>query len=228
MPRPKKLTPDNLALPEAIRQMAWKQMAETGAAGLSLRAIARALGVTAPAIYNYYPRRDDLVTALIVEAYTGLADSQHRALAGQPLADPLACLLALGRDYRAWAVGHPQHYQLIFGTPIPGYVAPADITQPAAAQALTPLITALQAAHTAGRLRVERLAPAEPSLRAGLAAWRQAADGAEPEALYLALSIWSRVHGLVMLEIGAQLPGFFSEPGAVFERELQTLAAQYL
>ena len=68
-------------LPEAIKETAWQQIAEKGAAALSLRAIARqTLGITAPAIYNYFPRRDDLVTALIVDAFTSLGESQKEAI----------------------------------------------------------------------------------------------------------------------------------------------------
>ena len=67
-------------LQDAIKETTWKQIAEDGAAALSLRAIARELKITAPAIYNYFPRRDDLVTALIVDAFTSLADSQKQSI----------------------------------------------------------------------------------------------------------------------------------------------------
>jgi AcrR family transcriptional regulator len=221
-PRPRKEEQQNLS--EAIKETAWRQIAEAGAASLSLRAIARELGITAPAIYNYYPDRDALVTALIVDAYNSLADAQEAVDAGE-LGGQLS---ALGLAYRQWAVTYPQRYLLIFGTPIPNYHAPDDVTLPAATRALTPLIGALQALLVAGRLRVERLAAPTPGLESGLLAWSQTAGGVDPDALYLALAIWSRVHGLVMLEIGNHIPPFLDEPGAVFAREIQHIVGQYL
>lgn len=221
-PRPRKEEQQNLQA--AIKDTAWRQIAESGAAALSLRAIARELNITAPAIYNYYPDRDALVTALIVDAYNSLADSQEAVAAG----DLSGQLTALGLAYRQWAVTYPQHYQLIFGTPIPNYHAPEDVTRPVAQRALEPLIGAVQALWSAGRLRVERLAAPTPGLESGLAGWSQAAGGVHPESLYLALVIWSRVHGLVMLEINNHIPPFFENPAEIFEREINSILVQYL
>ena len=144
-------------LQEAIKNTAWKQIAECGAPELSLRAIARELNITAPAIYNYFPRRDDLVTALILEAFTSLAESQKKSIELIPAAKPEARLATLGLAYRDWALQYQQRYQLIFGTPIPGYVGPEDITTPAAAWALVPLIETLQALYDVGKLQVKKL-----------------------------------------------------------------------
>jgi AcrR family transcriptional regulator len=82
--------------------------------------------MTALAIYNYYPSRDDLVTALIIDAYQDFGNAQLAAVEEVPENDPAGCPAAAGRAYRAWATAHPERYQLIFGTPIPGYVAPMD------------------------------------------------------------------------------------------------------
>jgi len=224
-PRPRKEEQQNL--PEEIKETAWQQIAESGAASLSLRAIARALNITAPAIYNYYLDRDALVTALIVDAYNSLAEAQE-AGRGTSLAKNLPeQLSALGLAYRQWAIAHPQRYQLIFGTPIPNYHAPDDVTLPAAQRSLMPLIETLQALWIAGQLRVERLAPCGPGLESGLKAWSQGAGGIHPEVLYLALVIWSRVHGLVMLEIGNHIPPMLN-PAEIFEREINFLLVQYL
>ncbi len=144
-------------LQEAVKETAWKQIADTGAATLSLRSIARELGITAPAIYNYFSDRDALVTALIVDAYTSLGESQQSAIDALPVADKGARLAALGLAYREWAITYPQRYLLIFGTPIPNYVAPVDVTMPAAACAIIPLINTLQALQSSGQLRTERL-----------------------------------------------------------------------
>src|SRR6266508_3788019 len=111
-------------LQEAIKETAWKQIAEFGAPALSLRAIARDLKITAPAIYNYFPDRDALVTALIIDAFSSFGDSQLEARDSVPAEDPDGQFQAIGIAYRDWAHTYPQRYQLIFGTPIPGYEAP--------------------------------------------------------------------------------------------------------
>lgn len=224
-PRPKR-TDQHPNLPEAIKETAWKQVAEHDVPSLSLRAIARELGITAPAIYNYFARRDDLVTALIVDAFNSLGKSQKDSIQDVPDHELAARLTRLGFAYREWAITHPQRYLLIFGTPIPGYEAPADITVPAAAWSLVPLIETLQAISTAGRLRVERSAPPTPELRSMLEAWSRFTGGTEPEVLYLALVVWSRVHGMVMLELGQQMPVFISDPGEVYRREILSLVGE--
>lgn len=224
-PHKKKQIPN---LQEAIKDTAWKQIAEFGAAALSLRAIARELKITAPAIYNYFPSRDHLVTALIADAYTSLGDSQKATLENVSKKDGATRFSALGIAYRDWAIMYPQRYQLIFGTPIPDYDAPEDITTPAAAWALVPLIETIQGLYSEGNLRVERLARLSPKLKSMLQTWKQfTGNAAEAEVLYIAYVVWSRVHGLVMLELGGQMPSFFTDPGELFRRELATMITQY-
>ena len=216
-------------LQETIKDTAWKQITEFGAPALSLRAIARELKITAPAIYNYFPSRDHLVTALIVDAYTSLGDSQKSILENISKKDAAFRFSALGIAYRDWAVTYPQRYQLIFGTPIPNYDAPADTTTPAAAWALLPLIETIQSLYNESNLRVERLAKPSAKLKSMLEAWKQFTGGAiETEVLYVAYVVWSRVHGLVTLELGGQLPSFFTDPGEIFRREIATMANQYI
>ena len=121
----------------------------------------------------------------------------------------------------------PQRYQLIFGTPIPGYVAPEEITLPAAAAGFVPLTETLQAALTAGRLRLDILPPLTPALTSMLNEWQQFEGRADREVLYLALIFWSRIHGLMMFEINGQYPSFIFDPGVVFEREMHMIGFQY-
>lgn len=214
-------------LQDAIKETAWRQIAETGAAALSLRSIARELGITAPAIYNYFADRDTLVTALIVDAYTSLGESQIEAIAVLPEADSKARFKALGLAYREWAITYPQRYQLIFGTPIPNYVAPDDITFPAAANAIVPLATTIQALYSSGQLHTEQLAPMTPALKSMLEAWQET-EPADLEVLHLTIVVWSRVHGLVMLEIGKHTPPVIADMGELFRREIETMLLQYL
>jgi AcrR family transcriptional regulator len=226
-PRPKQ-NEQHPNLEAAIKETAWKQITEFGASALSLRAIARELNITAPAIYNYFQRRDDLVTALIVDAFTSLGESQKNSLTNLPEDDLAARLTTLGLAYRDWAVVYPQRYQLIFGTPIPGYKAPADITVPAAAWSLVSLIETVQAIYISGRLRMDRFAEMTPELVSMLEAWSQFAGGTDAKVLYTALVIWSRVHGLVALEIGNQMPSFITDPGEIYRREISAMTDEFL
>jgi AcrR family transcriptional regulator len=227
MARPKQSEqkPD-LAL--TIQEAAWAHIAKWSAAALSLRAIARQLGITAPAIYNYYPTRAELVTALIVSAYTSLGDSQRAVLNEIPPANLPDRFKGLGMAYRQWAITYPQRYQLIFGTPIAGYSAPEDRTVPAASWALQPLIQVLQDLFDARMLVIQHLPPQTPALEAMLKTWGSIAGGFQPEVLYLALIIWSRVHGLVSLEIGGQMPSVINDPGEIFQREILYYQKTYI
>jgi AcrR family transcriptional regulator len=230
-PRPRLITPQG-NLPQAILETAWKQIAESGAPALSLRAIARELKITAPAIYNYYANRDALVTALIVDAFSSLGESQKNILDTIPANQLETRFTELGLAYRDWGLKQEQRYQLIFGTPIPSYHAPEEITVPAAAWALVPLMTTLQALYQAGQLHTERLPRLTPELKGMLEAWQsfvnQTGTEASGEALYLAYVVWSRVHGLVTLEICHQQPSFITDPGEVFRREIESMKQQYL
>lgn len=226
MVRPKRS--EKLDLPAAIKTAAWQQIAAEGAPALSLRAIARSLGITAPAIYNYYPSRDDLVTALIVDAYLSFGDAQHAAAAALPADDLDGRLRALGQAYREWAVTYPERYQLIFGTPLPGYLAPLDETQPAAARSLMALIDVVASALASGQLRLEAIPALDDALAEELAQWQAVHPVGDSRVLYLALVIWSRVHGMVGLEIGCQYPSFLQSPGAFYSRELDQIVQLYL
>lgn len=119
----------------AIRAAARRQIAEVGGGALSMRAIAREAGLVSSAVYRYFPTREALLTAMIVESYGNLASAL-------PATEGLAGAEAwrtLGRGLRAWARSVPHEFQLIYGTPIPGYVAPPE-TVPAAAAVAEPFL----------------------------------------------------------------------------------------
>ncbi|MBK8990055.1 MAG: TetR/AcrR family transcriptional regulator [Chloroflexi bacterium] len=228
MARPKK-NEQQTDLRERIMTAAWAQIANDGAPALSLRAIARDLHITAPAIYNYFPDRDALVTALIVAAFDSFADAQETAVADLPSANHKARLLALGQAYRTWAITYPERYQLIFGTPIAGYHAPLEITGPAAARSLTVIVDVLAAADAAGELQVLQIVPMPPEVDAMLCQWQSGrAANVSSTALYLALMMWAQVHGLVSLEIGGQFPSFVVDSGALYQHELARLTQQLI
>jgi AcrR family transcriptional regulator len=226
MVRPKREAQSNLG--ERIKDVAYQQIAANGAAALSLRAIARELNVTAPAIYNYYARRDDLVTALIVDSYNSIADALQKARAAAPGEDYAAQLRGALLAYRAWASDHPERYNLIFGTPIPNYHAPKETTLPAATRSMDTIIDILENAEAAEALNFSPLAasPSDP-LREALLSWQgERGYCASIQILYLTISGWGRIHGLVMLEITHHLAPFFYDVDALYQAEVDLLLQQ--
>jgi AcrR family transcriptional regulator len=111
-------------------------MAEKGAPGLSLREVAREMGVVSSALYRYFPTRDDLLTALIVDAYNDLGAFAERAAHRAPRSDPRRQFHAAASAIRKWAMTNPNEYALLYGSPVPGYEAPEFTVEPAARVAL--------------------------------------------------------------------------------------------
>jgi AcrR family transcriptional regulator len=227
MPRPRH-NEQSVDLQEAIKETAWKQIGQSGAPTLSLRAIARELGITAPAIYNYFQRRDDLVTALIIDAYTSFGDWQITAREAAAQGDLPARMTAIGQAYRNWALAYPQRYQLIFGTPIPGYAAPMDIVFPSSARSLGVLVSVVEAVRAAGRLNADDFPQVMPGYEATFAVWKSYGGEAEVLSLSVAVLIWSRVHGLVSLEIANNTPPFGVNGDALYLYELALINKQFI
>ena len=187
-----------------------------------------ALKITAPAIYNYFPSRDELVTALIIDAFSSFGDSQLAARDALPSEDSLGRLLAIGIAYRQWALAYPQRYQLIFGTPIPGYEAPLMEVLPSAARSLSALVSVVEAFRTAGRLRVDGFPQVMPGHEAEFAVWKNYGGEADMLSLAVAMIIWSRVHGLVSLEIAGSMPPFGAQGDALYRYELNAIREQFI
>ncbi|MCP4198524.1 MAG: TetR/AcrR family transcriptional regulator [Proteobacteria bacterium] len=206
-----------------IKQIARRHMAEKGTAALSFRAIAREMGMTSPALYRYFAGRDDLVTDLIVDAYHTLATALQVARDDQLEGDHAARVLQTAHAYRNWALAHPADYQLIFGTPIPGYHAPAETTGAAAAQSMMVFIDILDCASGAGELHEEEAAP---ELMAQLQPWiDKLGYVGSPAVVHFALAGWARIHGLVSLELFGHLCADPEEGDAeaLFEAEIRAM-----
>jgi AcrR family transcriptional regulator len=213
---------------DAIKETAWKQIAEHGAPALSLRAIARDLKITAPAIYNYFPDRDALVTALIIDAYTSFGDWQIEARDSVSSQDPRRKLEAIGLAYRNWAHTYPQRYQLIFGTPIPSYKAPAEKVFPSSARSISALFSVVEELRDAGKLITDAVPAVSEKYRAYYEQWRIYSGDVYPVSLFVAMNIWARVHGIVSLEIQGNLPPFGENGDALYLFELNAQAHQFI
>ena len=196
-------------LTREIRQEARRQLAEAGANGLSLRAVARELGMVSSALYRYYPSRDDLLTALIIDAYNAIGAAAEAAIAeagagaardgaardGAPARETWA---AACRAIRAWAVANPHEYALIYGSPVPGYRAPEATIGPASR---VPLAFAAILEDAVASASV----PADMLVRATIA--------------------WTQLFGMISFELFGQFVGSFEPADAFFDHAVAQLAA---
>ena len=215
-------------LQEVIKETAWKQIAEFGAPALSLRAIARELKITAPAIYNYFPDRDALVTALIIDAFTSFGDSQLEARDSVPEKDLVGRFRAIGIAYRNWAHAHPQRYQLIFGTPIPGYEAPTEKVFPSSARSILALFSVVECLRAAGKLTPFTFPTVKKEYQIHFDVWKSQVGEVHPLSLFVAMVIWARVHGIVSLEIQGNLPRFGRSGEELYLFELDSIRKQLI
>ena len=190
----------------AIREIldaAQEQIALHGPSGLALRSVARSLGMTVQALYHYFPSRDELITALIIEAYRDLADAVRTALdTASPDADPPTFITA-AEGFRRWAVDNPARFQLIYGTPLLHYEAPADGPTTAAASRIAAVfIHELFGEFTDEQLARTEVPPLSHPLRTRFEQLPPEAIGVlPPPAAALFISIWGHLHGLVVLEV---------------------------
>ena len=215
-------------LQQAIKDAAWKHIAKEGAPALSLRAIARDLKITAPAIYNYFPDRDALVTALIIDAYTSFGDSQLAARDAVPPEDLIERMNAIGMAYRQWAHKYPQRYQLIFGTPLPGYEAPVKEVMPSGARSLSVLVSVMEKLRLARKLNIKSFPKVQTEFKEGFEMWKKYGGEADLLSISVAMLIWARVHGIVSLEIAGNLPPFGASGDDLYLYEMNSLTQQFI
>ncbi|GAA1960776.1 TetR/AcrR family transcriptional regulator [Kitasatospora viridis] len=199
---------------EEVKQHAWQQIATAGASALSLNAIAKQMGLSGPALYRYFANRDELITELVIDAYRSLAEAfRIRAEAG---ADLTGLALAL----REWALADPHRYFLVYGTPVPGYHAPADtvgITQGIMARILDACV-----ADRPTDAPSASPSPLDAQLTEQLAQHRDWAGDhpAPPAALRRALAFWTRLHGVLSLELAGHFTGMGFAPAELYAAEV--------
>jgi AcrR family transcriptional regulator len=188
---------------QQILTIAREQMTLHGTAGLSLRAIARELDVTAPAIYRYFDRLDDLITALIADAFHALADALEAARDNCPSANPAERLMVVLLAYRQWALEHPIDFQLIYGNPIPGYVGPREITVPAVVRSFVVIVGLIHEV-----MQAQHITPPPPYHAVPDALFAHMRTLIEDQnypvselEVYLGIVGWTQMHGIIMLEL---------------------------
>jgi len=210
---------------EDIKTAALEQIASVGAQGLSMRGIARAIGMSPAGLYRYYGGLDELITDLITDAYNDLADAVF--FGAKDLASPRDQLRAGMVAYRRWSLDNRNRFLLIFGTPIPGYAAPEDGPSTAANQRIGEVFFALgAAAWSRGELEVadpkREIEPSEEQFAADLV------SGFPSGAVGAFLSAWAHFHGIVTLEILHQLDWIYEDKDAFYLGEVDDILGRML
>ncbi|WP_328396941.1 TetR/AcrR family transcriptional regulator [Nocardia sp. NBC_00416] len=207
-----------------IEAIALRQLADDGPGAISLRGIAREMGMTARAIYSYFPTRDDLITALISGIGGSLAEALQTAVDAVPGNDPGGRLVAWGGALREWALAHPESFRLFYGQPIPGYhppeEGPVDRTARRVCRELTRLVAAAQRDDRPPGNTENSWSDLQPDYVAKI---REDLPDVSPAAAALALRVWGRMHGLVALEIDGHIHPVARNPAALHHAEMLDL-----
>jgi AcrR family transcriptional regulator len=202
---------------DEIKELALRQLAEAGPQGISLNGIAHEIGVSGPALYRYFASRDELLTELIIEAYDDVATALKGAAEAASDRREGDRFLAVARAYRAWAIAAPHRYRLLFGPPLPGYNAHTDRLVTASRSSMGILLLVqpqrpLKGMEQSGR-RLMRQIEAN-----SVGGWE-----VDPALFLRAMITWSRLHGLISLEIGGNFASMGLDPEQVYEIELAGL-----
>jgi len=209
---------------EEIKSVARRHLATDGA-NLSLRAVARDMGMVSSALYRYFASRDALLTALIVDAYNALGETAETADADVTnRADLRGRWFAIGRAVRRWALANPAEYALIFGSPVPGYAAPQD-TFAAAIRTPATLVQLLADGIASGALPVHDAGELPADVHADMARVRDQYFPFVPEALLARGTIgWIHLFGAVSFELFGQLDNVIEAREAYFDHQLRLMA----
>jgi AcrR family transcriptional regulator len=208
-----------------IKDTARNQLAGAGPAGISMRAIARHLAITATAVHYYFPSRQALLDALIIDGFTSLAEALRATCEGAGPRPPGEQWLAVCQAHRTWALGHQAEYLLLYG-----HDGACAVKQrnPQVEQAFSSVVNVLfsimRAAVAADEIDTERIEAATPaSLRGQLATWGDENDGGGdlPDgALAACMITYAQLHGAITLELLGHVPSALADHGALFDLEM--------
>jgi AcrR family transcriptional regulator len=207
------------AMTAEIGRLGREHLSTHGAAQLSLRAIAREMGIASSAVYRYVPSRDDLLTLLLVEAYNDLAASVEKALGGG--ADPRADIGRGALAMRSWAVVDPARWALLYGSPVPGYAAPAGQTVGPGTRAVRAFLQTLDAAQRGGLLRADLPTPDDPLVPELVAVAADFDLELSDAAVLAATALWATIIGAISLEVFGQYGSdSFGRPEVLFTGQI--------
>lgn len=209
-----------------ITDTARRHLVEHGAAGLSLRAVARELGMASSAVYRYFPSRDALLTRLIIDAYDALGAAVEAAEAAVDRGALLDRFRAIAHAVRDWARANPHEYALIYGSPVPGYAAPTDTIDPATR--VTTVLLQLLADTEAAGLGAPSPVAIEPGLAEQLAAITDAL-GVETDRtrMLVGVGVWVQLYGMVTFELFGQFNNIFDDADALFAAQVDQMASRF-
>ena len=210
-----------------IKQLAWRQMADVGAAALSLRAIATDMGMTSSALYRYFESRDDLLNELAVDGFASLADALEAAEVEVDDNPEMNRWLHLSTAHRRWALEHPTEYALIYGTPVPGLVSGSDERHVQMKRGVNVLFRCMMKALASGEFDARAMeGTVTPALRKRLQQWRaELGVDLPPEALAGCLFAWTQLHGAVSLELSGHLAPEFEPADDLFDQQMRQVSA---
>lgn len=211
-------------LTKEIKDTAREQLREVGASSLSMRAVAQELGMASSAIYRYFSSREELITALILDAYNSIGEACEQADATLERLDSRSRWTAVTKAIREWAIANPHEYSLIYGTPIPGYKAPAE-TILAAGRATTLLFAILNDANRENTTddRIHFDVPTE--LGVEITQLRLAhAPGVPEPLLVLGLMAFSQIFGTISLELYGHFDNVIENGSAYYDLTMEIVA----
>jgi AcrR family transcriptional regulator len=211
-------------LTREITEIARRHLTTEGAAGLSLRAVARDLGMVSSAIYRYFPSRDDLLTALIVDGYNAVGAAVEKAEKALPRGAHMSRWLAACQAVRDWALAHPHEYALIYGSPVPGYQAPEQTIGPATRVAAVFGSIVGDACRDGVLTGPGHCPPLPPTFAADADRLRDAVMAGVPDDVAArALAAWASVFGIVSFELFGQFENVITDREAYFTHAVTTL-----
>jgi AcrR family transcriptional regulator len=206
-----------------IVELGRRQLIDRGAAGLSVRAIARDLGMVSSAVYRYVSSRDELLTLLLVDAYSDLADAVDRAreTVGDQWGDDV---IAIARAARRWAVGHPAGWALLYGSPVPGYHTPAERTIGVGTRVAGAFFDAVAAGIATGDIRLTDDVAPQPMSSDFERIRQEFGFPGDDRVVAKCFLLWAGVVGAISLEVFGQYGAdTLTDPSAVFDAQLRLL-----
>jgi AcrR family transcriptional regulator len=206
-----------------IIELGRRHLVDHGAAGLSLRAIARDLGMVSSAVYRYVSSRDELLTLLLVDAYSDLADTVDRAR------DAVAELwsddvIAIAHAARGWAVAHPARWALLYGSPVPGYHAPPERTVGAGTRVVGALFDAIAAGITTGDIRLSNDQVQQPMSSDFERIRHEFGFPGDDHVIAKCFLLWACLVGAISLEVFGQYGAdTLTDPAELFDSQVRLL-----